>query len=246
MLTLELAQGDRSERLIAGDQRYQDHRFLRLISMQQGSAVLNRRLRQVFIDDQRRAGAQDVRTESGVVERCRRNGDPLAVNGQVRVTNQAGLRVHDADAHVRLFEDLADLVAYGIVDALDGNLAGERLLHAVDNGELGRALLALLEQALRFIEQPRVFECHAHAVGERLQQPYVGVAEGVLALHVDQIDHPAHLLARYQRHHDERFLHPGARKEGRAVLLYGLCHVFVDKDRFARAYDVGTESTLGA
>ena len=63
---------------------------------------------------------------------------------------------------VRLIEDLADLVADRVVDALHVELGGERLLHAVDDRELGRALLALLEQALRLVEQARVFERDAH------------------------------------------------------------------------------------
>ncbi len=97
----------------------------------------------------------------------------------------SGLRVVDADADVGLVEDLADLVADGVVDPLHVELGGERLLHAVDDRELGRALLALLEQALRLVEQARVLERDAHRVGERLQQAHVGVAERVLALHVD-------------------------------------------------------------
>mgnify|MGYP003693861707 CR=1 FL=1 len=92
----------------------------------------------------------------------------------------------DADAHVRLLEDLADLVADRVVDALDVELGGERRLHAVDDRELGGALLALLEQALRLVEEARVLERDAHAVGERLQQAHVGIAERVLALHVDR------------------------------------------------------------
>ena len=109
---------------------------------------------------------------------------------------QIRLRVIDADADVRLIEDLADLVAHRVVDALHVELGGERLLHAVDDGQLRRALLALLEQALRLVEQPRVLERHAHGVGERLQQAHVGFAEGVLAVQVDQADQSARLVAR--------------------------------------------------
>ena len=42
--------------------------------------------------------------------------------------------------------------------------------------------------ALRLVEQPRVFERHAHGASNRLQQPYVGSAECVFAVHVKQLD----------------------------------------------------------
>ena len=54
------------------------------------------------------------------------------------IVDQVRLRVVDADADVRLVEDLADLVADRVVDALDVELGGERLLHAVDDRELRR------------------------------------------------------------------------------------------------------------
>ena len=81
-------------------------------------------------------------------------------------------------------EDVTDLVADRVIDALDVELGGKRLLDAVDDGELGGALLGLLEQALRLVEEARILERHAHRVGERLQQTHVGFAEGVFALHV--------------------------------------------------------------
>ena len=42
----------------------------------------------------------------------------------------------------------------------------------------------LARAALCFGEEARILECDAHAVGERLQQPDVRFAEGVLPLHV--------------------------------------------------------------
>jgi hypothetical protein len=67
--------------------------------------------------------------------------------------------------------------------------AASACLHAVDDRELGGALLALLVEALRLVEEARVLEAHAHAAGERLQQAHVGLAEGVLALEVGEVDH---------------------------------------------------------
>ena len=112
---------------------------------------------------------------------------------------QVGLRVVDTDAHVRVVEDLADLVADRVVDALDVEFGGERRLHAVDDRELGRALLALLEQPLRLVEEACVFERHAHARGDRLQQANLGFTVGVLALVVLNSHRAEHAVAAENR-----------------------------------------------
>ncbi len=69
----------------------------------------------------------------------------------------------------------------------------------------------LARAALRLVEQARVLQRHAHRIGERLQQAHVGGAERVLAMHVDQVDQPARLVARDQRHVDGRLLHLASR-----------------------------------
>ena len=53
-----------------------------------------------------------------------------------------------------------------VVDALHVELGRERRLHAVDDRELGGALLGLLEQALRLVEEARVLQRDAHARGD--------------------------------------------------------------------------------
>ncbi len=87
-------------------------------------------------------------------------------------------------------EDVADLVADRVVDPLHVQLGGERCLDAVDDRELGIALLGFFQQPLRLVEQSRVLERDAHAVGERLQQAHVGIAERVLPLDVDELISP--------------------------------------------------------
>ena len=78
-------------------------------------------------------------------------------------------------------------------------LGGERLLHAVDDGKLGGALLALLEEALRLVEQTRVLQRHAHARGDGAQQTHLGFSEGILALVILQCDGPQHAIAAEDR-----------------------------------------------
>ncbi len=177
-------------------------------------------------------------------DELRRDVDSLPVFVRVRVVDPIRLRVIDANAHVRLIENLADLVADGVVDALHVELGGERLLHAVDDRELGRALLALLEQALRLVEQARVFERDAHAVGERLEEAHVGFAVRVLALHVDKVDQPAGLVPDDQRHVEGRFLVQRAGQRVTPVLFRLVLGIFVDDNRFARANDVSCKSLL--
>jgi hypothetical protein len=50
-------------------------------------------------------------------------------------------------------KNLAQLVADQVNDCLEVELGRHTLLDAVDHSQLGRALLALLEQPLRFVEE---------------------------------------------------------------------------------------------
>jgi hypothetical protein len=96
-------------------------------------------------------------------------------------------------------------VADHVDDSLEVELPGDAFLDAVDDRELGIALLGLLEE-------PRVLERDAQAAGERLEQAHVRVAERVLALEVRQMDRAAALIADQQRHHDEGFFGQRARQ----------------------------------
>jgi hypothetical protein len=58
------------------------------------------------------------------------------------------------------------------------------LLDAVDHRQLGVALLGLLQQALRLVEQACVFERHAHARGHRTENAHLGIAKSTLPLMV--------------------------------------------------------------
>ena len=114
-------------------------------------------------------------------------GEADAPLDRVRVADQPGGEVEDADVDDLGVEDLLDLVADDVVDRLHLELARERLLHAVDQRQLGVPLP-------RLVHQPRVLERHAEAAGERLQQLLVGLGEGVLAVDVLQRDHAASAL----------------------------------------------------
>ena len=85
----------------------------------------------------------------------------------VEDVQDARLPSHPADAHVAGVEHLAQLVADEVDDGLEVELRGHALLDAVDHGELGVALLGLLQQALRLVEEARVLQRHAHARRDR-------------------------------------------------------------------------------
>ena len=66
--------------------------------------------------------------------------------------------VEDSDVDDLGVEDLADLVADEVVHGLHVELRGEALLDAVDDRELGGALVRLGQQSLRLVEEARVLE----------------------------------------------------------------------------------------
>ena len=74
--------------------------------------------------------------------------------------------IEDPDVDDLGVEDLADLVADEVVHRLHVELGGEALLDAVDDRQLGCALVGLGEQSLRLVEQPGVLERDAQARGE--------------------------------------------------------------------------------
>ena len=203
VLAVHVQQLDESARLVPNHQRYVHRRFLHWVARHQiVTAVLFYLLRHVLVDHQRLAGAQHVGAEALVVEWRRPNGDPSSAYVRIGVVDHIGLRIVDAHVDVRLMEDFADLVADDVVDPLHVELGSKRLLHAVDDGELGGPLLALLEQALRLVEEPRVLERHAHARGDCAEQAHLRLAVDVLALVVFHRDHSERPITREDRDED--------------------------------------------
>ena len=128
-----------------------------------------------------------------------RQRQPHAVLVLVEIVDEVGLVVVPADADLLGAEHFAQLVADEVDDGLEVELRRHAFLDAVDHRQLGGATLGLLEQALRLVEQARVFQRHAHRVGERGQQVDVLVRERVLAVGVDG-DHAERLVALENRH----------------------------------------------
>ena len=128
----------------------------------------------VFLDQQRLTAAQDL--SGHAADRYRFHRDAFAVVVDVWKLDHAGERVDDADVEIRLVEDLADLVADGVVDALHVHLGRKCLLDAVDHRQLGGALFGLVEQSLRLVELAGVLQSGTHGTRQRLQQPDIGLS----------------------------------------------------------------------
>ena len=78
--------------------------------------------------------------------------------------------------------------------ACEVELLGQGVADVVDDRELGIALVGLGQQALRLVEQARVLERDGHARGERAEQAFVGLVEGV-GFDVLEADDPDDALA---------------------------------------------------
>src|SRR5215212_8135678 len=90
------------------------------------------------------------------------HNDSLALFIIIREMNESGPRIVNADAHIGVVEDFANLVTDSFIDTLDVKLSRESGLYAIDDSEFGVTLLGLLEQALGLVEETGVFERHAH------------------------------------------------------------------------------------
>ncbi len=89
-----------------------------------------------------------------------------------------------------------------IDDRLEIELGGDALLDRLDDRQLGVALLGLLEQPLRLVEQAGVLQRDAHARGNCAQQAHVGFAEGVFVLVVLDDDHAEYAVAAHDGNED--------------------------------------------
>ena len=94
-------------------------------------------------------------------------------------------------------ENLLDPVTDEVVDRLLVELAGDRLLDAVDQRELGVSLPGLVDEA-------SVVERDAEAAGEGDEQPLVCLREGVLPVDVLERDNADRVTRSEQRHEQDR------------------------------------------
>jgi hypothetical protein len=143
------------------------------------------------VDQNRRLGPEELARDGA--DRARHIRESDASLDRVREPRHLGSEVEDPDVDDLGVEDLLDLVADDVVDGLEFELSGERLLDTVDQRELGVPLPRLVHQA-------RVLERDAEALSQRLQELLVGRAERVLPVDVLQRYDARHLAAGDERH----------------------------------------------
>ena len=197
---LVVLDGDAAERPIAADDRYEHDRLARVRSRNRADA--KRRTFGARSYDQRLPILQRLPNWTVGEQRSWRRVDAHAVFVLIEVLDKTRGWVAPANADVVSREDFAQLVPDEIDDALEVELGGDTLLDAIDDRKLGCALLGFLEQALRFVEQPRVLECDAQAAGKRDQQPEITITECVLAIDVLNRNYAPRLVADVQRYPD--------------------------------------------
>ena len=122
----------------------------------------------------------------------------------VQIQNPVVRCVVPPDADVTGRENLAQLVAHEVDDALEVERSGDALLDAVDHRQLGVALLGFLQQSLRLVEQASVLQRHAHAGGDGGQQALIRFAKRVVAIVVLERDEAERAVSRENRRGDAR------------------------------------------
>ncbi len=159
----------------------------------------------VLDDDRREAFAQLHRL--AVVSR--------ALLDLVREADRPARLVVERDEDGVRLEQAADALADDLGDGLEVELRGQGGADLVDQAQFGRALVGLGQQALGLVEEARVLEGHAHAEGERRDEPFVGLTVGP-RLRVGQADDADDLAAGRDGHAQPGLGRCGALGEDRA------------------------------
>ncbi len=101
--------------------------------------------------------------------------------------------------HLRI-EHLTDFLSHEIVNSLHVEPGRQPLLHAVDDGKFGIALLCFFQKVLGFVEETGIFQRHTHRICQRGQQTQVRFRKGMIMIQVFKSDNAAKFHALDQRH----------------------------------------------
>ena len=154
------------------------------------------------VDQQRLAGLVDVRCESRSMASTRWGSGPLARS--CRRNGSSSAVELDADVDDLRVEDLLDPVADQVVHLLHVELGGKALLDAVDDRQLGRALVALFSS--RFVSSNSLAFSSARSVAASVvSSRRSAVAECVRAINVLKRDPSKSIAGDHEGNRDQRF-----------------------------------------
>ena len=154
VLAVDVLERDHARRLAAGDERDEEDRLRPLAAPTTSGSPYRSASRRCSRRSATARGsrARASRSRSGARLRLSRSPRSMMYGKCMSPVASSSVAIVD-DLRV---EDLPDLVADGVVDRLRVELARDRLLHAVDQRQLGVPLP-------RLVHQPRVLERHAQA-----------------------------------------------------------------------------------
>ncbi len=116
--------------------------------------------------------------------------------------------VVEPDVHSLGIEDLLDLVDDELIHRLHVEFRGKAFLNAVDDLQLGGALVCLGQEALGLVEEPGILKSHAHARSDCRYELHVRVAECVEGM-LGEGKHTDDSFATGDRHSEVGLLHAG-------------------------------------
>src|SRR6185437_964190 len=143
----------------------------------------------------------------------------------VEIPRHPVVMIEPADADLVGLQNLAQLGADEVDDLAEVELRRDALLDAVDDGQLGGALLGFLQQSLRLVEEMRIVECNPEGCRDRGQDTHIVGAERVLALVILDADVAEKTVAAYDRHEDRRLALIRTRHRGQLEALVVAAHV---------------------
>ena len=157
---------------------------------------------EVFIDQHRFARPDDLGSQPFTIS------DRLDVVAEgIEEVDHVALFVEHREVNDIGLEEIAHLVSHHLDQHIRIELRGQCSADVVDRSQLGGPLLAFPEQAGGFIEEPGVFERHAHAVGEGREQAQIAFGKRPLVVHILQAEVAPDHIAHHHGHEDGRLGH---------------------------------------
>jgi hypothetical protein len=235
VLAVEVVERDHARRAPARDERDEENGLRHLAGDHDAAPALGFG-DDVFVEHERLARLEYLHREAAAQEH-RLGPEALTAFDQVWEAHDAARLVQNRDRCALRVEDLLDLVADHVVDRLHLELSRERLLHAVDQRELGVPLPRLVHELC-------VVERDSEASGDGREQPLIRLVECVLTVEAVDRDDAGRPPTHDERLEDGRAVGGGLAGDRRrvAVLDARRFHALEDGQRLTRLHHVLPEA----